>query len=160
MQGAKPEIAPIELTKETVLEALFKERTETQPKPRVRSKRHRSSHTTEASDETRARTKEQTEVEQDRRASLVDEEIRLRREKNIVIGASSSVAESKARNNIDGVEIEVYDTTDGSILRDVRITRCCLIADPMGSGKSDPPIFLEMFGAMRHMFASPTTLCL
>ena len=91
MQGAKPEIAPIELTKETVLEALFKERTETQPKPRVRSKRHRSSHTTEAGDEACARKRERIELERASKASLEDEEIHQMRELEMVVGASISV---------------------------------------------------------------------
>lgn len=74
MRGAEAESASIDQAEDMVLDSLFNVTIEKQSEPRGHSKRHHSSRTTEALDDSRARTKERTNLDGVRKFSLIDEE--------------------------------------------------------------------------------------
>lgn len=82
-----------------------------QPKPRERSKRHRSSRTSEG-DEALSRKKERTDLEVARRTSIIDEETRQMRSREFAGGASSSSLEVVERITTEGAENVVGTTED------------------------------------------------
>lgn len=118
---------PIKLAEDTVLYTLFKIPAEPQSEPRGHAKRHRSNHTTETRDDARAMMKEKTDLEAATRASLIDEEARQMRAREMVVGASSSIPVTGEMSTTKGAEIDV----------------CTTESDPStvaaGSEKSNPP---------------------
>ena len=82
---------PIELAEDTYLDALFRPTVEPPFEQRVCYKSQRSSHTTEAGDEARAKKRERSELERARRASLADEELHQQRSQEMVVGAFSPI---------------------------------------------------------------------
>lgn len=84
-----------------MLDALVNFHVEPQPKKRVCSKRHHSSHTKFTDNEARPRKKERKELDRSRLAALIDEEIRQIGELKINDGASSSTSASSERSTID-----------------------------------------------------------
>ena len=108
MIGTEPESAPIELVEEIMLYPLFKPFAE----PRGRTKRHRSSRTCEAGDDSRVRKRERMDLEAFRRVFLVNKEARKIRAQEMVAGASSSIMVTGEHNTTDGVEIDL-GTTEG-----------------------------------------------
>ena len=78
------------------------------------------------------------QVEQDRRASILDEEIRQRRVHELAIEASCSGPMSGDVSTIDGSGRVVDDTTDGIILVDADTKDRDQIADPASFEKLDP----------------------
>uniref|UniRef100_M1E0F9 Integrase core domain containing protein n=1 Tax=Solanum tuberosum TaxID=4113 RepID=M1E0F9_SOLTU len=86
------EHAPMVLSEDTILDALFRVDAETQPDPtRARGKRHHSSHHSETVDDAQTRKRERKEEEQARRASILDEELHQKRALEAAAGASSFV---------------------------------------------------------------------
>lgn len=109
--------------------------------PHAHSKRNRSNHTIEADDKACAKKRERMEMEQERRASIVDEEMHQIRVQEIVIGASSFVLEGGARSTTKDVEIEVDGPTNGTIPIDMGTIDSIPIADPTDFKKEDPPTY-------------------
>ena len=124
------EDAPTELAEDIVLEALFKGPIKPQPEPRVRTKRHRSTLTTETGYEARVIKRECTELDHARRSCLVDQEIRHRITLEMDVKESSSMYD---------ITTQVNRTSDGFLLRDVGTTDGGQVDDRVGSGKMDPP---------------------
>uniref|UniRef100_M1DCD1 Integrase core domain containing protein n=1 Tax=Solanum tuberosum TaxID=4113 RepID=M1DCD1_SOLTU len=84
------ESAPIALSDDTMLDALFSDNL-AQPEPtRTYGKRHRSNHISDTTEDVRARKWERQQNEQSRRASIVDEELRQQRVRESALGASIS----------------------------------------------------------------------
>ena len=112
MRGIEPESVPIELAEDAAFDALLKIFAEPQPQTRCHAKRHRSSCTTDARDDSCAKKKERTYVEAARRDSSVDEESCQIRKRKMVVGASSSISVIVERSTTNGAEIYV-GTTEG-----------------------------------------------
>lgn len=74
--GPKQDLGTKNLAEDTIHEALLKALAKTQPKPHIFGKSHCSYCTAEAGDEARVLQREGTELEQTRRVSIVDEEMR------------------------------------------------------------------------------------
>ena len=93
----------------------------------MHTKSHRSSHTTKADDEARAKKRERKEIEWDIRASLVVNKLHQRRELEMDVGESGSLLLINEMSITDGAEVDVV-TTESS-----------LVDDPVGSVKPNPP---------------------
>ena len=110
MRGPDAATEPIEQVEEIGLVALF-----TGPlhhsNPRMCAKRDRSSRTTDG-EEAHARNKEQMDLEQVRRDSLIDEETHQMRARELAAGASSSRLEAFEGSNTKGEGID-FGTTEG-----------------------------------------------
>ena len=88
----EPEHAPMVLSEDTIFDALFREDAETQPDPtHARGKSHRSRHTSEATEDERAKKREHKQEKQAKRASILDEQLCQERVCESVAGASSFV---------------------------------------------------------------------
>lgn len=86
------------------------------------------------------------------RASIVDEEFRQQRERDVSVGRSSGVNTSNGALRFDDIIIESTEMVVGSA------KDCVPSVDPAGSEKPAHPL-LEWFSAhMCHKFASPDLL--
>ncbi|TMW94417.1 hypothetical protein EJD97_010301 [Solanum chilense] len=112
MRGAEPESEPIKLTEDMVLKTFFKVPAETQSELNERAKRHHCSHTTETGYDALARMKEKMDFEAAMRGSLIDEKTRQMREREMNVGASSSIPVTDNMSTNDYGKIDV-DTIDG-----------------------------------------------
>lgn len=92
MRGVEPESAPVELAVDTVLAALFTNPPETQAHQLGHSMRNSSSCTTV------------------RRPSLIYEEARQVRAREMIAGVSSSIPVTNEMSTTEGVDIEVGST--------------------------------------------------
>ena len=117
------EAPSVERAEDTVLAALFSTSEIPSPPPRENAKRHRG----RMEDEARAQKKERCEMEDARRASLVEEEARQMRAGELAAGASSSRTVEIEGGTADST-VAAEDTTEG-----VKIT------EEVGSGEPDPP---------------------
>lgn len=100
MKGHEPETKPVELAEDTVLATLFTTMN-AQPEQREGDKLHRSSCNTNGEDALE-RKKEKMDLEAERRASLIDEENRLIRARELDAGASSLRLETVERSTTEG----------------------------------------------------------
>lgn len=127
MRGTDPESDPTELVENSVLDALFNVHTKPMIENHVLHKRPFSIHTTEAGDESCAKKRARKELKWARKSSLVDEEIRQRRDLVMDAWASNSVLTIGDRSTTNGAE-DVVGTTEGD-----------LYVDLVGFEKSNPP---------------------
>uniref|UniRef100_M1DBZ8 Integrase core domain containing protein n=1 Tax=Solanum tuberosum TaxID=4113 RepID=M1DBZ8_SOLTU len=126
----EPESAPTILADDTILDALFREDTDTEPEPtHARGKMHRSSQNSDTTEEARTKKRERQRTEQARKASIIDEELRQQNVCERACGASSSVpivevltVESHDVSTTDGAVRMIYSTTEGAVIADVGTT--------------------------------------
>lgn len=111
MRETYPETAPFELVEDAILVALFTAPTEPLPEPHVHARRHRYSRTTQGYD-AHVRKKDQEDLESMRTTSLINEDTRQVRARELAAGASSSILDTRERRTNDGVQI-VVGTTEG-----------------------------------------------
>uniref|UniRef100_M1DIV7 Integrase core domain containing protein n=1 Tax=Solanum tuberosum TaxID=4113 RepID=M1DIV7_SOLTU len=151
-----PESAPIAPADDTVLDALYNEDIPQSESTRARGKRHRSSHTSDATEDARAKKRECQHTTYSRRASILDKELRQQSVRESTLGASSSVTAievvATVRDDVsttDGAAIidgsatdsipHDVSITDGVVMIDMSVIEGSPHVDPAGSGKSNPP---------------------
>ena len=127
MRGPEPETAPIQLAKETSFAFLFTSPI-APPKPHERAKRHCFRRTNNGED-SRARMKERTDLEDATRTSWIDEETCHMRARKLTVGASSLRHETVERSTTECAEIDV-GTIEGIPTKEV-----------VCSGKPDPTAY-------------------
>ncbi|TMX05220.1 hypothetical protein EJD97_000903, partial [Solanum chilense] len=125
-EGDRARDYTLRASEDTMLVGLFTAPTEPLPELRSHSKRHHSSCITEGEDDHLIK-KECTNLKAARRASLIDKDTRLMRDREIVVGVSSSRPDDCERITIDGAKVDVGTTKGG------------LTSDVAGSKKPDPP---------------------
>ena len=86
--------------------------------------------------------RELTQVEQARKASVVDKEMCKRRLQELVAEASSSRTASGVVSLSDGADRVVDETLDDVIIRDVGTVYGYTIIDLVGSSKTEPTLLL------------------
>uniref|UniRef100_M1DFY7 Integrase core domain containing protein n=1 Tax=Solanum tuberosum TaxID=4113 RepID=M1DFY7_SOLTU len=112
---AEPQAASTALADDMVLDALFSRTAEEEPEPtHTKCKRHRSSPTEEEKSQKRRRRQEK----EDRKASILDEELCQRRERESVAGESSSAPFVE----VPPVVRDIVSTTKGAMMDDVGTT--------------------------------------
>ena len=111
MRGPEPKTPLVRTAEDTVFATLFPAPTTSLLEPRDRAKKHRSIHNTKR-DEAGARRNERTDLEAERRDSLLDEEARQMRARELDAGASSSRVEVVEKSATEGADT-VVGTTEG-----------------------------------------------
>uniref|UniRef100_M1DSQ1 Integrase core domain containing protein n=1 Tax=Solanum tuberosum TaxID=4113 RepID=M1DSQ1_SOLTU len=139
----EPQAAPTALADDTVLDVLFSGTAEEEFAPtHTKGKRHRSSRTEEEKAQKRQR-RQENEV---RKASILDEELRQRRVRESIAGASSyapvvevpPVVRDVVSTTAGAVRV-IESTIEGAMMEDVGTTEGDPTIVPACSGKPDPP---------------------
>uniref|UniRef100_M1DZ10 Integrase core domain containing protein n=1 Tax=Solanum tuberosum TaxID=4113 RepID=M1DZ10_SOLTU len=141
--SVETQAAPTVLADDTMLDALFSGTTEEGPvRTHAKGKRHRS-HRTE---EEKAHKRQRRQEKEARRASIVDEELRQRRVRERVAGASSSAPVAEIQpvlrdvvSTTDGAVRLIESTTESDMIADVGTTEGATTTVPAGSGRPDLP---------------------
>uniref|UniRef100_M1D908 Integrase core domain containing protein n=1 Tax=Solanum tuberosum TaxID=4113 RepID=M1D908_SOLTU len=127
--AVEPQAAPTALVDDTVLDALFSRTAKEEPEPtRAKGKRHRSSRT----EEEKTQTRQCRQEKEAKKASILDEELRLQRVRESVAGALSfgPVVEVPpiVRDNVsttDGAVRVTKSTTESAMMDSVFFTDLC-----------------------------------
>uniref|UniRef100_M1DWW6 Integrase core domain containing protein n=1 Tax=Solanum tuberosum TaxID=4113 RepID=M1DWW6_SOLTU len=139
----EPQVAPTMLVDDTVLDALFSGTAEEGPEPtHTKGKRHRFGRT----EEEKAQKRQRRQKKEARKTSILDEELRQRKVRKSIAGASSSAPVVEVLpvmrdvvSTTDGAVRVTESTTDGAMMVDVGTTVGDPSMVPTGSGKPDPP---------------------
>uniref|UniRef100_M1DXG2 Integrase core domain containing protein n=1 Tax=Solanum tuberosum TaxID=4113 RepID=M1DXG2_SOLTU len=120
---------------------------EPQAAPSALGKRHRSSPKTELTEEENARKRECIQEKKVQKASIIDEQLRQQRAREMVAGASSSMPIYEVLPTVaDDVSTTwggvrpTYSTTEGAVTKDVGTTEGDPTVAVEKSGKPDPPV--------------------
>uniref|UniRef100_M1DPB7 Integrase core domain containing protein n=1 Tax=Solanum tuberosum TaxID=4113 RepID=M1DPB7_SOLTU len=141
---ATPTVEPqAALADDMVLDALFSGTIEEESVPtHTKGKRHHSSRT----EEEKAQKRQRRQEKEARKASILDEELRQRRVRESIAGASSSAPVVEVPpvvgdvvSTTDGAVRVIESTTEGAMMDDVGTTEGDPTIVQAGSGKPDPP---------------------
>uniref|UniRef100_M1DY21 Integrase core domain containing protein n=1 Tax=Solanum tuberosum TaxID=4113 RepID=M1DY21_SOLTU len=128
---------------DTVLGALFSgDDAEEQPESAcARGKRHRSSHKTKLTEEEKASKRQRKQEKKAQKASIIDEQLRQQRAREMVVGASSSIPVSEVLPTV----ADDVSTTEGAV-RPTDSTTEGAMTKYEGTTKGDPTVAIAKFG--------------
>ena len=138
----EPQAAPTALADDTVLDALFSGTIEEESVPtHTKGKRHHSSRT----EEEKAQKRQRRQEKEARKASILDEELRQRRVRESIAGASSFAPIVKVPpvvrgvvSTTDGAVRMTESTTEGAMMDDVGTTEGAPTVGPAVQGNRTP----------------------
>uniref|UniRef100_M1DIY3 Integrase core domain containing protein n=1 Tax=Solanum tuberosum TaxID=4113 RepID=M1DIY3_SOLTU len=128
-----PVAAPTEEVDTVVISVLFGDSMPPPDSSRAAGKRSRSDRTSNDAEAHRLRKKERQQIEEARRASIVDEELRQQLTREVGVGPSARVSTTEGAERVDERTTESAKIVDGSATNGIPSV------DPVGSEKPDPP---------------------